>query len=308
MDSIELSVVIPVYNCEDYLPDLLTSLRNQSGLSFEFIVINDGSTDSSAEILTNAARNDHRLILIETLNQGLSTARNTGIAHARGKWITFVDGDDCLAPDIFQYWITQARNQDLDLLIGNGYYFDTDPTIQSTPLLHMQPWGEVISGKQWIIRSVEQGEWPHFVWLQFIRRDIITNNKLGFIPNMIHEDILWTTHLALASRRVGFCKRSFYGYRQNPNSLTKSSAQKSLQQRANGYIDIIRELGDIAGKGEPELRRALLRHANHESCHFLGLIRKKITISVSRRDLAKKFITLGLPSSLFKGATNPSEY
>ncbi|WP_145570583.1 glycosyltransferase [Yersinia bercovieri] len=309
MAPIEVSIIVPVYNCETYLAELLDSLRSQVGVSFEIIAVNDGSTDSSPEMLADTARNESRLVIINQANQGLSAARNAGIARATGQWIAFVDGDDWLAPNALQRWLTQAKEQSLDLLIGNGYRFTTEPAVQTAaPLLHKQPWGEVLDGQQWIMRSVEQDEWPHFAWLQLIRREVIIENQLAFIRNMVHEDILWTTQLARVARRVGFCQQPFYGYRTNPESITNSPSPQALQRRANSYLDIIHGLVEIAANSPPALRKTLLRHANRESGHLLGLIRKKITDPTARRLLAKRFFALGLPAALFRGSSTFSEF
>ncbi|WP_145495631.1 glycosyltransferase [Yersinia bercovieri] len=309
MTPIEVSIIVPVYNCETYLAELLDSLRSQVGVSFEIIAVNDGSTDSSPEMLADTARNESRLVIINQANQGLSAARNAGIARATGQWIAFVDGDDWLAPNALQRWLTQAKEQSLDLLIGNGYRFATDPAVQTAaPLLHKQPWGEVLDGQQWIMRSVELDEWPHFAWLQLIRREVIIENQLAFIRDMVHEDILWTTQLARVARRVGFCQQPFYGYRTNPESITNSPSPQALQRRANSYLDIIHGLVEIAANSPPALRKTLLRHANRESGHLLGLIRKKITDPTARRLLAKRFFALGLPAALFRGSSTFSEF
>ncbi|HEN3611416.1 glycosyltransferase [Yersinia enterocolitica] len=309
MTPIEVSIIVPVYNCETYLAELLDSLRRQAGVSFEIIAVNDGSTDSSPEMLADTAHNDSRLVIINQANQGLSAARNAGIARAKGQWIAFVDGDDWLAPNALLTWLRQAEQQQLDLLVGNGFSFTTDPCLPpDSPLLHKQLWGQTISGQQWIIRSVEHNEWPHYVWLQLIRRELINTHQLVFIPKMLHEDILWTTHLALVARRIGFCETPFYGYRTNPQSITHSPSTQALLARANSYLHIIKALVSLARAQELPLRAALLRHANQESGHFLGLMRKRLPPSPERTALAIEFRELGLPSALYRGASNIHEF
>ncbi|CNL52225.1 glycosyltransferase [Yersinia alsatica] len=308
MSKKDISVVVPIFNCMAYLAELLNSLRNQSGPSLEIIAVNDGSTDNSLSILENIARRDRRIIIVNQHNQGLSVARNTGIARASGTWVAFADGDDWLAPNALSTWLDQAQQQQLDVLIGNGYAFNAAPQqAKRSPLLHKQPWNQVLSGKQWIIRSVEHHEWPHYAWLQLIRRDLLNTHQLAFIPGMLHEDILWTAQLALAAQRVGYCANPFYGYRTNPESITHSPATQALLHRANSYIHIIKGLVDIAETVEPTLRHALFRHANQESRHFLGLMRKRLQVSSARSALAAKFGHLGLHSALFRGIGNIHE-
>ncbi|WP_145579487.1 glycosyltransferase [Yersinia vastinensis] len=309
MSKKDITVVVPVFNCMAYLTELLDSLRSQTGPSLEIIAVNDGSTDNSLAILENIARHDPRLIIINQHNQGLSVARNTGITHASSPWIAFADGDDWLAPNALSTWWEQAKRQQLDVLIGNGYAFNAAPQqSQRSPLLHKQPWGQVLTGQQWVIRSVECNEWPHYAWLQLIRRELLQTHQLAFIPRMLHEDILWTTQLALAAQRIGYCAHPFYGYRANPESITHSHETQALLHRASSYIHIIKGLVDIAETKEPALRHALLRHANQESRHFLGLMRKQLPVSSARSALAAEFGHLGLYPALFRGIGNIHEF
>lgn len=287
--NVEISVVIPVYNVEKYLPDLINSLTKQINPSFEFIFVDDGSTDSSESILVEACHTDSRFRIINKENGGLSSARNTGIKHAIGTWICFIDSDDWIAPDSLQKLLSQAEEQAVDVIIGNGFRFADHPEQAGRkPLLKKQPWGEVLDGKQWIIRSVELKEWPHFAWLQLIKRDFIVSNNLQFIEGMVHEDILWTTSLALQATKIGFFQEPFYGYRRNENSITGSTSIQSIYKRANSYIEIIRTLAEkSSGTNDRKLRKSLLLQANRECGHFFALIRKKISDHKIRKELAK---------------------
>ncbi|MEY4921511.1 MAG: hypothetical protein RLY17_228 [Pseudomonadota bacterium] len=309
MNRKDISVIIPVFNCATHLTELLDSLYKQSGVSLEIIAVNDGSTDNSQSILEDAAHRDSRLVIVNQPNKGLSAARNTGIAWATARWVAFADGDDWLAPDALSTWLQQAKQQQVDLLIGNGFAFTTTPQLSaSRPLLYKQPWSQTLSGQQWVIRSVEYNEWPHYAWLQLIRRQLINTHQLAFTPGMLHEDILWTTHLALAAQRIGFCDIPFYGYRTNPQSISRSASTQTLFTRAHSYIRIIKALVNLSSMQDPPLRGALLRHANQESGHLLGLMRKKLPPSPERTALAIEFQQLGLSSALFQGASDIHEF
>jgi glycosyltransferase involved in cell wall biosynthesis len=109
-------------------------LYKQSGVSLEIIAVNDGSTDNSQSILEDAAHRDSRLVIVNQPNKGLSAARNTGIAWATARWVAFADGDDWLAPDALSTWLQQAKQQQVDLLIGNGFAFTTPPNYQPVVL------------------------------------------------------------------------------------------------------------------------------------------------------------------------------
>lgn len=312
MSRVDISVIVPIYNCEAFIEPLFSSLLAQDNVSFEIIAVNDGSTDGSLVKLNAIGKLATNLIIVSQENKGLSEARNTGIRHADGKWIAFVDGDDWLEKDTLSTWLGKVEEQRLDLLIGNGFQFNENPGQEiKEPIQTKQPWGEVISGDEWIIRSVKHNEWRHFAWLQLIRRDIISVNNLSFIPNMMHEDILWTANLALVAKRVGFCEKMSYGYRVgNTHSITKSSSVEKIARRANSYIDIMQGLISLAARNKDKvtLNKALTRHANRESRHFFGLLRKKISSPAIRQQLAEKFISTGIGGNLFKGMASFNDF
>ncbi|MCX7088811.1 MAG: glycosyltransferase [Methylococcales bacterium] len=308
--AIKVSVIVPVFNAGDYLRPAIASLLAQSESAIEVIAVNDGSTDDSLLVLNDMAEKDTRLIVLSKENGGLSSARNYGIKHARGRWLAFVDSDDWLMPDALNRWCQRAEENKLHLLIGNYFNFATLPCEQPVAKLTLQPWDQVMRGTDWIIRSVALREWPHYVWLQLISREFLLSLKTAeFREGLLHEDVLWTLQLALSAERVGFVRDALYGYRTNPVSITNNPLLSA--QRARSYIYIIQQLGVVADKyrlQNPDVYHALLRHANVEGGHFLGLMRKKIADVTMRRELALSFLTLGLFRVMLHGATNRREY
>ncbi|WP_042861538.1 glycosyltransferase [Dickeya sp. NCPPB 3274] len=311
MGHIDISIIVPVFNCEKYLDVLFPCLLQQDDISFEIIAVNDGSTDNSLAILKNFAQQDSRIIIVDQPNQGLSAARNAGLKQAQGEYIGFVDGDDWVSPNMFSHWVAEAKNQNVDVLIGNAFTFKDDPIQESgKTLLTKQPWGDLISGEEWIVHCVNNKEWPHFAWLQLIRREIILEGELSFIRGMLHEDILWTTLLALSVKRIGFCEKPIYGYRRgNVNSITRSVSFEKIHSRTNSYIDIISCLTRIAKtrKDDRDLYIALLSHAQSESRNLFGLIRKGVSQSPLRRELSRRVIKENICHLLYMHPKSLSE-
>ena len=97
-EDILVSIIIPVYNVEDYLERCIDSIKRQTHKNIEIIIVDDGSTDRCPQLCDDYARDDSRIIVIHKENQGLGLARNTGIDVARGEWICFVDSDDYVSP------------------------------------------------------------------------------------------------------------------------------------------------------------------------------------------------------------------
>jgi glycosyltransferase involved in cell wall biosynthesis len=122
-ERVQISVILPVYNAEAYLPLLLPSLLNQSERALEVIAVDDGSTDNSLAVLHKMAQKDARLIVLSQSNRGCSAARNSGVELARGRWIAFADSDDWLMSPALETWRRRADSAELDLLIDNAFHF-----------------------------------------------------------------------------------------------------------------------------------------------------------------------------------------
>ena len=114
----KLSVVVPVYNVENYLSKCLDSILKQTLEDIEIICVNDGSTDGSANILQDYKKKDPRIIVLEQENQGLGAARNTGIRTARGEYIGFVDSDDFIEPTMYEKLYEKACKFQLDIVLS----------------------------------------------------------------------------------------------------------------------------------------------------------------------------------------------
>ena len=117
MNGIKVSIIVPVYNVEKYLEKCLDSIVKQTYENIEIILVDDGSTDKSGTILDQYAEMDNRISVIHKKNEGVSTARNTGIEAARGEYICFADADDYLMPDYVEYLLTLAVDKNADIAI-----------------------------------------------------------------------------------------------------------------------------------------------------------------------------------------------
>ena len=111
------SVIVPVYNVEKYIDRCISSVLAQTDTDFELILVDDGSSDKSGDICLKYASNDSRIRYIRTENHGVSHARNTGIENAHGEYIGFVDGDDSIAPDMYEQLISVAKKNNADVVI-----------------------------------------------------------------------------------------------------------------------------------------------------------------------------------------------
>ena len=121
MDSekIDISLIVPVYNVEKYLKRALTSVENQTFKNFEVIIVNDGSTDGSLEIISEFVDRNKNFTLINQENKGLGEARNVGIRHAKGRYVAFLDSDDFLEPEYLEKLYLSAIKTCADIVCCN---------------------------------------------------------------------------------------------------------------------------------------------------------------------------------------------
>ena len=130
-----ISVIVPVYNIEAYLRKCIDSILAQTYTNLEIILVDDGSTDNSGEICNEYAAKDARIRVIHKGNGGLSSARNTGIDIATGKYIGFVDSDDYLAPDMYEKLLGAIVNNHADISVCNVHHVDENEELISSTFL-----------------------------------------------------------------------------------------------------------------------------------------------------------------------------
>ena len=168
-----VSFIIPTYNTEKYIKATVYSILNQSYEDIEIIAVNDGSTDKSLKILNDIECNDNRLKIINTKNQGVSSARNTGIDNANGEWIYFIDSDDLLLPNALSV-LLKHKDDDIDIIMTeiiksnetNTPFFDGNEKI----ITHNE-----------FTKEIDKIGWTCFVSVsKFIKRKLIIDNNIRF--------------------------------------------------------------------------------------------------------------------------------
>lgn len=211
MDS-RLSIIIPVYNNENYLRPALQSVLAQTYPDFEVLVIDDGSTDGSLAICREFAQKDKRLRVIQKENGGVSSARNRGLEEAAGQYIAFVDGDDCIDPEMYTTMITILQDTGADLVdcrvIKESQYMPRsyekgDVEVSDHPL-------EYLSKKGYFIDSSLN---------KVYRRDFIGHTR--FDEGISYsEDKLFVTELIFRAKKMALVSNVFYHYIQHGDSLS----------------------------------------------------------------------------------------
>lgn len=239
--TLRISIIIPVYNVEQYIEECLMSVTNQTMTEgIECIIVDDCGQDNSATIakhFVDSYQGDIRFTFIQReKNGGLSAARNTGIEAATGEYVYFLDSDDYLVPSAFETLISIAdRNGGVDLL----------PALYITNAgHHMNQFGghsfPEFSDNQKIIKCalLDYDRIPVTAANRLIRRQLIIDNALWFKEGIIHEDNYWTFFLAKHVKRMAFCPRKLYFYRETPGSITKS---KNTENEVLAFKTMVRD-------------------------------------------------------------------
>ena len=209
-----VSIIVPIYNVENYLRQCLDSIQNQTYQNFECLLINDGSPDNSADICREYVSKDSRFRYFEKENGGLSDARNYGIRQSKGSYLTFVDSDDWLENDALQLLYDALKKENADISIGryNCYdesryqylFYDSNPDDSL----------EVIDGKEIIgregVEEMRNGNWT-VAYLKLFKRELLEN--LPFPLGKIAEDTYWTWKVLLRASRVVYLNSYIYWYR-----------------------------------------------------------------------------------------------
>lgn len=232
----KLSIIIPAYNAEAYLPQCLDSILAQEHQGCEVIVVDDGSTDGTAALLERYP--DVKVIHQE--NRGMSTARNRGLDEARGEYILFVDSDDLLTDGALETLVAELSGEDIIAFNAKKLHDATGeqtyhPTIREP---------ETTDGWTYFCRHRLEATDIHFVciWQRAYRRQFLIDNNLRFADGILRaEDDLFTTQAMLAAKKLRTITPCLYIYRIRANSITTTVDRR----RFDDSLRVQRQLADL---------------------------------------------------------------
>ena len=232
-----VSLIIPVYNVEQYLPKCLESIAAQTLKGFEVILVDDGSTDHSLEILRGFARRFPNTCVIHQENGGVSKARNAGIQAARGKYIAFMDSDDYIAPLYLQRLYESAKKYRADMVCCSYYRYNA-VTHELRPAQFRKAPG-IYTPKEMIRALILDMGIKGFSWNKLWRRTLFTEHHITF-PTMCFEDISVCQRGFYFSNRIAVIGDPLYFYVQHKDSAIGALNIKKLN-------DYLRALADLRG-------------------------------------------------------------
>lgn len=243
--KIMISVIIPVYNVEDYLHVCLNSILKQSYEDFEIICIDDASTDSSLEILEYFTKKDSRVkILKNDSNRGPGFSRNRGLDEAKGKYISFLDGDDWFSGDAFEILVEKAEKDNLDLLLfKNIVYYEESREFGMEAYYDMEFMNEFENKifNHWDLDKTKLFVMSNAPWNKFYLKSFLDENNIRFPnENLIHEDNPFFYKVITSAKRVSLIDKYLHNRRRRPNSITTLNNERLFDN-----IDVMYKVMDV---------------------------------------------------------------
>ena len=243
INNIAISVIIPVYNTEQYVKAAIDSISNQSLKDIEIIVINDGSTDDSLSVINQCAQKDSRIKVISQNNQGQSAARNNGLKIAIGRYLYFMDSDDLLDIDALEICYNTCEEKNLDFVTFDADVFTEVNCADLFSISYNRKASLqsdiVIDGATALNQQIISYTYTPSPCLYLISREYMFHNNFTFAEGIIHEDELFTAKLYLFAKKISYIPTSFFKRLIRGNStMTKSVSMFNI----NSYIYVAKQL------------------------------------------------------------------
>lgn len=252
----KVSVIVPAYNIESYIGRCLESIIRQKINDIEIIVVNDGSTDNTLEIVKDYRGKYSNIKIIDKKNEGSIEARKSGLTKARGEYILFIDGDDWIEDNTINLLYKKAKKNCADIVLYNGYWayddykkilrsFNINEDIKSSPLISL------------FMNNINPG-----IVFKFIKREYINKNQIMFPENIsFAEDLATSASLFMHNPKIEVVNNSLYNYYQRSTSISKQVSDKILD--VDKAIEFIREqliINSIYDEIEKEFERMVYTH------------------------------------------------
>ena len=222
----KVSVLVPIYNVEDFLSECLDSLVNQTLKDIEIVCINDGSKDKSLNIIKEYAKNDKRIVIIDKKNTGYGDSMNQGLDKATGEYVGIVESDDFIDRDAFEKMYKLAKRHNLDVVKSNFYEYFTKKKrdVAKSNMFLPEEENVVLNPREHRHVFYEQPS----IWSAIYNLDFLNKNDIRFLPSpgASYQDAGFNFKVWASASRVMMLNRAFLHYRQdNPNSSVKSDGK-----------------------------------------------------------------------------------
>lgn len=244
MNNPFLSIIVPVYKAEKYLSRCIDSILAQSYKNFELILVDDGSPDNSSLICDEYVCKDSRVRVIHKENEGVGVARNTGLEHAFGQWILFIDSDDYINQGYFEKGVYEiTSNIELDCVIFPNVK-DNVETCESVIIDNIVAEDCLINSEQ-IFHLTELFEWSSCIYSKFYKKELLDSHSIRFANTPVYEDVLFNMTYFMYVNKIQYINKCFYHYMIYPSvpSLTRSMKKPNdIMVTSNTFLILFEKL------------------------------------------------------------------
>lgn len=255
-----ITIIVPVYNVEEYLQKCIESILEQSYENLEIILVDDGSTDDSGKICDEYVKKDKRIKVFHKKNEGVSSARNLGISKSKGSLICFVDSDDWIEKDLCLKLINAIQENCADIVLC-GY---NRVTGKNREKINSSGKNQIISGREYLINCLNPQTSYGFCHMKLIRKKII--NEIRFDENLkVGEDALFNIKISSNINKAIFLKENLYNYRIN----ISSTVRKFDVQYVDKYLNAIKIINSYLKKNYEEDKEILQNFYNFIAFHVM---------------------------------------
>ncbi len=257
--EIKVSVIVPVYNVEEWIDECVQSIRNQTHTNLDIILVDDGSKDSSGSLCDKYAKTDQRIKVIHKANGGLSDARNAGLDVAIGKYVSFIDGDDFVEPEYVEFLLDACLANNCEIAnCGMNKYTDG---IKKPIYGKVAKYEKKCSGMEFLKYMFYQ-KYSCSSCNKIYRADAIQSIRF---PKVFSEDVPFLTEVLQKNISVSFTPHYLYNYRTRTGSLTTVFSSKQFELLSNARRILI----GLRNNENSELRQAAEIHCN---CMYANLM------------------------------------
>lgn len=314
-----ITVIVPVYNVEKYLCSCIDSILEQLYEKFELILINDGSTDRSGNICDQYALKDHRIKVIHQKNNGLSAARNTGIFHAMGEYVTFIDSDDCVAPNYLSLMWKAVQNEKSDLVICSFLKISEAESPEKMPKKKST---QVLTKEKAIEKMLLADGFDVNSWGKLYKKTLFQG--ISYPEGKLYEDLGTTYKLIDQCQKPVYVPQKLYYYRMRKESIMDN---RKFDENVMQAVAFNKEIVRFVKKKYPNIYEAAVYRffcSNRRALHMAILTRgywrekkevivnlagcRKIVLKKEKETLKNKsvvFFATGFAWILGKGRIQP---
>lgn len=228
MSKIKVSIIVPVYNVEEYIEECVESIVNQTLKEIEIIIVNDGTKDNSIKRIEKYL-SDSRIILINKENGGISSARNAGLKIAKGEYISFIDSDDFIEPTMLEDLYNNS--EDAEIVFSNIISYDNKTGNKSYNESKIE-FG-ILNKGSYLFNILN---FNFSCWNRIYRKSYLERNNLSFIEGIIYEDSIFSIEALFLANKVKYIDKYHYNYRINrKNSIMYKTFSNRKKENLNSF-------------------------------------------------------------------------